>query len=199
MYKILIIPGNETRDFTVTKTNIAAVDRLTPYQKYYFRCKAKTKHGYGPYGDVTEIITLEDKPSRPLYVQLVDTGNTNDFILRWTKPQDPNGNITKYEVTLILVNDEKLVSHAKPDSFMRFFVNVSVEKVSQVTVRAHTIAGWGPPSIPFYPVVASEPTNNDNLNKVILIIAFTAAVFFLIVLGILCYMHHKRYVMYVIM
>lgn len=196
-YTVKIEPGNLTRNYPVStpKPVVDTIRKLKPFQRYSFSCKAKTRLGFGPYGEVHVIITPEGIPSMPQNVHVVHVLDTNDLILRWSKPKYPNGNISKYEVRIMLNNGTEFSSYATPDAIELFTVNVSKHDVAQVKVRAQTGLGWGRMSIPIYPgAKAEEKTDNESLNEVVLIVAFIAAVFFLLVLVVLCFLHHRRWV-----
>lgn len=193
-YTIKIDGLNRTKEYPATKGMVLLnVNKLHPYHKYMISCKASTIAGYGPYGEKIEVDTKEDIPSMPVNVQTVHVEDTNSLLLRWFEPTQPNGKIKKYQVRLSLKNGTSFTRLVDPDATKMFQFNVSKHDVRQVEVRAETKGGWGPYSSPIFPGI-DKPAKSDNesLNDVILVVAFTAAVVFLLILVVLCILHHRK-------
>ena len=193
-YTILRNPGNITITSDASEKYIT-FNNLEPFTRYQFRCKASTKYGYGPYGKIITIVTPEDLPNMPENVEILDVPGSTQLMLSWKPPTRPNGNISLYEVHVTLLNQSDIYLNVTPEKIQLFNVSVNRADVGTVSVRARTGAGWGRSSNLIVSQAQQTGRNkNKSLNDVVLIVAFTAAVFFLLILVVLCFVHHKRYV-----
>ena len=186
-YKILVNPGNKTYEF---EKNLYEVMDLTPNTQFTIMGKASTKKGYGPYGPKLILRTAEDIPSEPRKVkayEIKEGGQSRkDLHIIWEDPEFKNGNITFYKISVHLKNDTILDYITVKETPLYYSVNARKSSVRKITVLAHTKAGWGPPSLPYYPVDEDvDDPESENLNKVVLIVAVAFAIIFMIVLCVL--------------
>uniref|UniRef100_A0A8C5R2Y5 Integrin beta n=1 Tax=Leptobrachium leishanense TaxID=445787 RepID=A0A8C5R2Y5_9ANUR len=146
------IQGDSESDATVmdTKTTSADLENLYPYCDYEMRVCAYNTLEEGPYTDIVTCQTLEDVPSEPgrLAFNVISSTVTQ---LSWAEPAETNGDITAYEVTYGLVNEDnrpvgpvKKVLINDPKKRMVLIENLREFQPYRYTVRASNKAGWGP-------------------------------------------------------
>ncbi|XP_063315202.1 integrin beta-4 isoform X2 [Pelobates fuscus] len=146
------IQGDSESDATVIDTKVPSVDldNLYPYCDYEMRVCGYNTLEEGPYTDIVTCQTLEDVPSEPgrLAFNVISSTVTQ---LSWAEPAETNGDITAYEVTYGLVNEDntptgpvKKVQINSPKKRMVLIENLREFQPYRYTVRACNKAGWGP-------------------------------------------------------
>nr|XP_048674126.1 integrin beta-4 isoform X4 [Caretta caretta] len=142
-------PESEARLINSTVPS-AELNNLYPYCDYEMQVCAYNSMGEGPYSDVTHCRTLEDVPSEPgrLAFNVVSSTVTQ---LSWAEPAETNGEITAYEVSYGLVNEDnvpfgpmKKVLVEEPKKRMVLIENLRESQPYRYTVKAKNGAGWGP-------------------------------------------------------
>ncbi|XP_009071753.1 PREDICTED: integrin beta-4 [Acanthisitta chloris] len=132
------------------KTPPAALTNLYPFCDYEMRVCAYNAAGEGDYSDIIHCRTLEEVPSEPgrLAFNVVSSTVTQ---LSWAEPAETNGEITAYEVSYGLVNEDnepfgpmKKVLVEDPKKRMVLIENLHESQPYRYTVRARNSAGWGP-------------------------------------------------------
>ncbi|XP_008162121.2 integrin beta-4 isoform X5 [Chrysemys picta bellii] len=142
-------PESEARLINSTVPS-AELNNLYPYCDYEMQVCSYSNMGEGPYSDITHCRTLEDVPSEPgrLAFNVVSSTVTQ---LSWAEPAETNGEITAYEVSYGLVNEDNvpfgpmkkvLVEEAKKR--MVLIENLRESQPYRYTVKAKNGAGWGP-------------------------------------------------------
>uniref|UniRef100_A0A6I8QE45 Integrin beta n=1 Tax=Xenopus tropicalis TaxID=8364 RepID=A0A6I8QE45_XENTR len=146
------IQGDSESDATVVDTNVPSAElvNLYPYCDYEMRVCAYNAQEEGPFTDIVTCQTLEEAPSEPgrLAFNVISSTVTQ---LSWAEPAETNGEITAYEVTYGMVNeDNKPIGPTKKvlinDSKKRMVLieNLRESQPYRYTVRACNKAGWGP-------------------------------------------------------
>ncbi|KAM4663962.1 integrin beta-4 isoform 2-T2 [Discoglossus pictus] len=146
------IQGDSESDATVLDSKVpsAELDNLYPYCDYEMRVCAYNAAEEGPYTDIVTCQTLEDVPSEPgrLAFNVISSTVTQ---LSWAEPAETNGDITAYEVSYGLVNEDnrpigpmKKVLIDNPKKRMVLIENLRESQPYRYTVRARNNAGWGP-------------------------------------------------------
>ncbi|XP_041434267.1 integrin beta-4 isoform X1 [Xenopus laevis] len=146
------IQGDSESDATVLDTKVpsAELTNLYPYCDYEMRVCAYNAQEEGPYTDIVTCQTLEDVPSEPgrLAFNVISSTVTQ---LSWAEPAETNGEITAYEVTYAMVNEDnkpigptKKVLIQDPKKRMVLIENLRESQPYKYTVRASNKAGWGP-------------------------------------------------------
>uniref|UniRef100_A0A8C4YKG1 Integrin beta n=1 Tax=Gopherus evgoodei TaxID=1825980 RepID=A0A8C4YKG1_9SAUR len=142
-------PESEARLINSTVPS-AELNNLYPYCDYEMQVCAYSNMGEGPYSDITHCRTLEDVPSEPgrLAFNVVSSTVTQ---LSWAEPAETNGEITAYEVSYGLVNEDnvpfgpmKKVLVEEPKKRMVLIENLRESQPYRYTVKAKNGAGWGP-------------------------------------------------------
>ncbi|NXK17862.1 ITB4 protein, partial [Arenaria interpres] len=142
-------PESEARLIDV-KTVSAELSNLYPFCDYEMQVCAYNAMGEGAYSDIIHCRTLEDVPSEPgrLAFNVVSSTVTQ---LSWAEPAETNGEITAYEVSYGLVNDEnvpigpmKKVLVEDPKKRMVLIENLRESQPYCYMVKARNSAGWGP-------------------------------------------------------
>ncbi|XP_027690468.2 integrin beta-4 [Chelonia mydas] len=142
-------PESEARLINSTVPS-AELNNLYPYCDYEMQVCAYNSMGEGPYSDITHCRTLEDVPSEPgrLAFNVVSSTVTQ---LSWAEPAETNGEITAYEVSYGLVNEDnvpfgpmKKVLVEEPKKRMVLIENLRESQPYRYTVKAKNGAGWGP-------------------------------------------------------
>ncbi|KAM8945882.1 integrin beta-4 [Pelodytes ibericus] len=146
------IQGDSESDATAMETKVpsAELENLYPYCDYEMRVCGYNALEEGPYTDIVTCQTLEDVPSEPgrLAFNVISSTVTQ---LSWAEPAETNGDITAYEVTYGLVNEDnrpigpmKKVQINGPKKRMVLIENLRESQPYRYTVRACNNAGWGP-------------------------------------------------------
>ncbi|NXP05141.1 ITB4 protein, partial [Thinocorus orbignyianus] len=142
-------PESEARLIDV-KGNSAELSNLYPFCDYEMQVCAYNAMGEGAYSDIVHCRTLEDVPSEPgrLAFNVVSSTVTQ---LSWAEPAETNGEITAYEVSYGLVNEEnipigplKKVLVEDPKKRMVLIENLRESQPYCYMVKARNGAGWGP-------------------------------------------------------
>ncbi|XP_027510400.1 integrin beta-4 isoform X2 [Corapipo altera] len=132
------------------KTPSAELSNLYPFCDYEMQVCAYNALGEGAYSDIIHCRTLEEVPSEPgrLAFNVVSSTVTQ---LSWAEPAETNGEITAYEVSYGLVNEDnipigpvKKVLVEDPKKRMVLIENLRESQPYRYTVRARNGAGWGP-------------------------------------------------------
>ncbi|XP_027605650.2 integrin beta-4 [Pipra filicauda] len=132
------------------KTPSAELSNLYPFCDYEMQVCAYNTLGEGAYSDIIHCRTLEEVPSEPgrLAFNVVSSTVTQ---LSWAEPAETNGEITAYEVSYGLVNEDnipigpvKKVLVEDPKKRMVLIENLRESQPYRYTVRARNGAGWGP-------------------------------------------------------
>ncbi|XP_071430127.1 integrin beta-4 isoform X1 [Pithys albifrons albifrons] len=132
------------------KTPSAELSNLYPFCDYEMQVCAYNALGEGPYSDIIHCRTLEEVPSEPgrLAFNVVSSTVTQ---LSWAEPAETNGEITAYEVSYGLVNEDnvpigpvKKVLVEDPKKRMVLIENLRESQPYRYMVRARNGAGWGP-------------------------------------------------------
>ncbi|XP_076436158.1 LOW QUALITY PROTEIN: receptor-type tyrosine-protein phosphatase T-like [Babylonia areolata] len=97
---------SESLTFNVSSPGFPVVSRLAPYTIYYFKARGRTAAGYGPYGNVTYVRTLQARPHAPVSL-LQTSGNLTCVIVTWLTPDQSAITISGYTLTLINVRTGK--------------------------------------------------------------------------------------------
>ncbi|OCT62976.1 integrin beta-4 isoform X1 [Xenopus laevis] len=146
------IEGDSESDATVLDTKVPSAElvNLYPYCDYEMRVCAYNAQEEGPYTDIVTCQTLEDVPSEPgrLAFNVISSTVTQ---LSWAEPAETNGDITAYEVSYAMVNEDnkpigpiKKVQIEGPKKRMVLIENLRESQPYRYTVRATNKAGWGP-------------------------------------------------------
>uniref|UniRef100_A0A8D0KX72 Integrin beta n=1 Tax=Strix occidentalis caurina TaxID=311401 RepID=A0A8D0KX72_STROC len=125
------------------KAPSAELSNLYPFCDYEMQVCAYNAMGEGAYSDITHCRTLEDPrgqvPSEP------------GRLLSWAEPAETNGEITAYEVSYGLVNEDnvpigpvKKVLVEDPKKRMVLIENLRESQPYRYMVKARNGAGWGP-------------------------------------------------------
>ncbi|NXP50814.1 ITB4 protein, partial [Heliornis fulica] len=142
-------PESEAHVMNV-KTPSAELCNLYPFCDYEMQVCAYNAMGEGAYSDITYCRTLEDVPSEPgrLAFNVVSSTVTQ---LSWAEPAETNGEITAYEVSYGLVNEDnvpigpvKKVLVEDPKKRMVLIENLRESQPYRYMVKARNGAGWGP-------------------------------------------------------
>ncbi|NXN43597.1 ITB4 protein, partial [Rhinoptilus africanus] len=142
-------PESEARLIDV-KALSAELSNLYPYCDYEMQVCAYNAMGEGAYSDIIHCRTLEDVPSEPgrLAFNVVSSTVTQ---LSWAEPAETNGEITAYEVSYGLVNEDnvpigpmKKVLVEDPKKRMVLIENLRESQPYRYMVKARNGAGWGP-------------------------------------------------------
>ncbi|NXD87110.1 ITB4 protein, partial [Halcyon senegalensis] len=132
------------------KAPSAELSNLYPSTSYNMQVCAYNTMGEGAYSDIIFCRTLEDVPSEPgrLAFNVVSSTVTQ---LSWAEPAETNGDITAYEVSYGLVNEDnvpigpmKKVLVEDPKKRMVLIENLRESQPYRYMVRARNGAGWGP-------------------------------------------------------
>ncbi|NXW55084.1 ITB4 protein, partial [Eurystomus gularis] len=132
------------------KAPSAELSNLYPYCDYEMQVCAYNAMGEGAYSDIIHCRTLEDVPSEPgrLAFNVVSSTVTQ---LSWAEPAETNGEITAYEVSYGLVNEDnvpigpmKKVLVEDPKKRMVLIENLRESQPYRYMVKARNGAGWGP-------------------------------------------------------
>ncbi|XP_068889105.1 integrin beta-4 isoform X3 [Aphelocoma coerulescens] len=132
------------------KTPSAQLSNLYPFCDYEMQVCAYNAMGEGTYSDIVRCRTLEEVPSEPgrLAFNVVSSTVTQ---LSWAEPAETNGEITAYEVSYGLVNDDnvpigpmKKVLVEDPKKRMVLIENLRESQPYRYMVKARNGAGWGP-------------------------------------------------------
>ncbi|XP_065708422.1 integrin beta-4 isoform X4 [Patagioenas fasciata] len=132
------------------KAPSAELSNLYPFCDYEMQVCAYNALGEGPYSDIIHCRTLEDVPSEPgrLAFNVVSSTVTQ---LSWAEPAETNGEITAYEVSYGLVNEDnvpigptKKVLVEDPKKRMVLIENLRESQPYRYMVKARNGAGWGP-------------------------------------------------------
>ncbi|NXK96306.1 ITB4 protein, partial [Formicarius rufipectus] len=132
------------------KTPSAELSNLYPFCDYEMRVCAYNALGEGAYSDVIHCRTLEEVPSEPgrLAFNVVSSTVTQ---LSWAEPAETNGEITAYEISYGLVNEDnvpvgpvKKVLVEDPKKRMVLIENLRESQPYRYMVKARNGAGWGP-------------------------------------------------------
>ncbi|NXW29127.1 ITB4 protein, partial [Phaetusa simplex] len=142
-------PESEARLIDV-KALSAELSNLYPFCDYEMQVCAYNAMGEGAYSDIIHCRTLEDVPSEPgrLAFNVVSSTVTQ---LSWAEPAETNGEITAYEVSYGLVNEDnvpvgpmKKVLVEDPKKRMVLIENLRESQPYRYMVKARNGAGWGP-------------------------------------------------------
>ncbi|NXW03019.1 ITB4 protein, partial [Fregetta grallaria] len=142
-------PESEARLIDV-KAPSAELSNLYPFCDYEMQVCAYNAMGEGAYSDTIHCRTLEDVPSEPgrLAFNVVSSTVTQ---LSWAEPAETNGEITAYEVSYGLVNEDnvpigpvKKVLVEDPKKRMVLIENLRESQPYRYMVKARNGAGWGP-------------------------------------------------------
>ncbi|NWI33873.1 ITB4 protein, partial [Sula dactylatra] len=142
-------PESEARLIDV-KAPSAELSNLYPFCDYEMQVCAYNAMGEGAYSDTIHCRTLEDVPSEPgrLAFNVVSSTVTQ---LSWAEPAETNGEITAYEVSYGLVNEDnvpigpmKKVLVEDPKKRMVLIENLRESQPYRYLVKARNGAGWGP-------------------------------------------------------
>ncbi|NWU48494.1 ITB4 protein, partial [Dromas ardeola] len=142
-------PESEARLIDV-KALSAELSNLYPFCDYEMQVCAYNAMGEGTYSDIIHCRTLEDVPSEPgrLAFNVVSSTVTQ---LSWAEPAETNGEITAYEVSYGLVNEDnvpigpvKKVLVEDPKKRMVLIENLRESQPYRYMVKARNGAGWGP-------------------------------------------------------
>ncbi|XP_068007619.1 integrin beta-4 isoform X4 [Melanerpes formicivorus] len=132
------------------KSPSAELSNLYPFCDYEMQVCAYNAMGEGAYSDIVHCQTMEDVPSEPgrLAFNVVSSTVTQ---LSWAEPAETNGEITAYEVSYGLVNEDnvpigpvKKVLVEDPKKRMVLIENLRESQPYRYMVRAKNAAGWGP-------------------------------------------------------
>ncbi|NXG66905.1 ITB4 protein, partial [Hemiprocne comata] len=132
------------------KAPSAELSNLYPFCDYEMQVCAYNTMGEGAYSDIIHCRTLEDVPSEPgrLAFNVVSSTVTQ---LSWAEPAETNGEITAYEVSYGLVNEDnvpigpvKKVLVEDPKKRMVLIENLRESQPYRYMVKARNGAGWGP-------------------------------------------------------
>ncbi|XP_054702792.1 integrin beta-4 isoform X3 [Grus americana] len=132
------------------KAPSAELSNLYPFCDYEMQVCAYNAMGEGAYSDIIHCRTLEDVPSEPgrLAFNVVSSTVTQ---LSWAEPAETNGEITAYEVSYGLVNEDnvpigpmKKVLVEDPKKRMVLIENLRESQPYRYMVKARNGAGWGP-------------------------------------------------------
>ncbi|NXJ19162.1 ITB4 protein, partial [Dicrurus megarhynchus] len=132
------------------KTPSAQLSNLYPFCDYEMQVCAYNAMGEGTYSDIVHCRTLEEVPSEPgrLAFNVVSSTVTQ---LSWAEPAETNGEITAYEVSYGLVNEDnvpigpmKKVLVEDPKKRMVLIENLRESQPYRYMVKARNGAGWGP-------------------------------------------------------
>lgn len=192
-YNCSLNPGNQVFSFQEKSKAPFEFTNLKPHVLYEVKCKARTNHSFGPYGSVFRKRTLEDRPEAP--TNIVVRKNTKNLVIQWSAPEHTNGNISSYEVQIVLVNHTQLSFYATSKQMGAFNINIPKMFVNKVAIRAINNAGIGPwsdsMSVKISPT-KDQTQQDDDVDNIVMIIAFSVAIVFLALLVLLCFMHYRR-------
>ncbi|XP_064626440.1 receptor-type tyrosine-protein phosphatase T-like [Lineus longissimus] len=129
------------------------VTDLTPATEYNCSVAAQTSMGYGPSVWLTNW-TKPEVPGPPNTL-LAEEHTTNSLDLEWTKPKNPNGNLTNYKVIctpLFSYNEDvnrnrtsyAKVSNSDPDTKRLKVTGLTPATEYNCSVAAQTSKGYGP-------------------------------------------------------
>ncbi|XP_068242659.1 cell adhesion molecule Dscam2-like [Palaemon carinicauda] len=140
-----IIQKSQTTSLTAVLTGLEAATN------YSFRVRAYTSVGDGPWAPSIVCTTLEDVPGRVAAIKTV-ISSSNSFVVSWSPPSRPNGNIVSYKVTWRVVGarlgggqgTEGISTVAGTRTFIK--VENVQGRLVEVEVVAATREGEGPPT-----------------------------------------------------
>ena len=184
-YQLLIKPINKTQLIDYSKQYFE-VSGLKPGRNYTFQCKAATKGGFGPYGELLMVTMENDIPSPPF--SIISIGNSHNLLIQWKKPVESHGTITKYEIRVTLNNRNiQHFYHTKTELIYPFKFPAS--SVEQVSIRAYTTAGHSIWSDPF---IVSVMPGNQLKKQSALIIGFSVAFGVFAAFVVMCFIYFRR-------
>ncbi|XP_064477008.1 protein sidekick-1-like isoform X2 [Ornithodoros turicata] len=144
-YGYVLQPAHQASSIVVNTTGSTevTVDSLVPFRNYTFQVKGVNEAGDGPF---SAPLLQETKQEAPGFVGRVEVSNVTDAsaLLSWEEPDEPNGIVTHYQVTVhsdaelpetSLVTETELELHGLHGG-LKYTVDL----------RAATSAGLGPPS-----------------------------------------------------
>ncbi|KAH6938173.1 hypothetical protein HPB50_007345 [Hyalomma asiaticum] len=177
-----------------TDTNITLQD-LLPFQKHTMRVMAVNSAGEGPLSPRVTASTTEDVPSAPEWLGVADVNGTSAW-LSWQPPEEPNGVITGYEITVMAHADNDtegnssllLATAVGPEVRELLLTQLSNGRSYTATVRATTSVGHGAPFVVHFSThsLVEAAVQNDDfryLQSMILwiVVIFCVAIFLLLV------------------
>ncbi|XP_064626017.1 phosphatidylinositol phosphatase PTPRQ-like [Lineus longissimus] len=129
------------------------VTGLTPATEYNCSVAAQTSKGYGP--SVYRTSWTEQGVPGPPNTLLAQEHTTNSLVLEWTKPKNPNGNLTNYKVicTPLFSYNEDVnrnrtsyanVSNSDPGTKRLKVTGLTPATEYNCSVAAQTSKGYGP-------------------------------------------------------
>ncbi|KAH8038580.1 hypothetical protein HPB51_002001 [Rhipicephalus microplus] len=91
------------RDLGGCDTNLT-LQGLLPFEKHTMRVRAVNSAGEGPLSSRVMVSTTEDVPGEPEWFEVAVVNETTAR-LAWQPPQEPNGVLTGYEITVMVQAD----------------------------------------------------------------------------------------------
>ncbi|XP_012275891.1 neuroglian isoform X2 [Orussus abietinus] len=140
MREINVRDGNRTH---------ALISKLIPYSKNYVRVLAYNGRYNGPPSEVLSFETPEGVPGTVLSLEAFPIASSALFLV-WTKPSEPNGILTGYQISYQVVNGTRLGQElerephvSNPEATSAKLAGLAPDTKYRVHIRATTRAGDG--------------------------------------------------------
>lgn len=177
-----------------TDTNLT-LQGLLPFETHTMRVRAVNSAGEGPLSSRVTVSTTEDVPGEPEWLEVAEVNETT-ALLSWQPPEEPNGVLTGYEITVTVQADNDtedngsvlLATAVGPDVRDLLLAQLLNGRSYTATVRATTSVGHGPPRVVHFStlsLVGASVQDDDfrYLQSMILwiVVVFCVAIFLLLV------------------
>ncbi|KAH7962536.1 hypothetical protein HPB52_016763 [Rhipicephalus sanguineus] len=155
-YRVLYYADSRAEDdqwANTTDTNLT-LQGLLPFEKHTMRVRAVNSAGEGPLSSRVTVSTTEDVPGEPEWLGVAEVNETT-ALLSWQPPEEPNGVLTGYEITVTVQADNDtedngsvlLATAVGPDVRDLLLAQLLNGRSYTATVRATTSVGHGPPRV----------------------------------------------------
>ncbi|KAH7962581.1 hypothetical protein HPB52_017035 [Rhipicephalus sanguineus] len=207
-YRVLYYADSRAEDdqwANTTDTNLT-LQGLLPFEKYTMRVRAVNSAGEGPLSSRVTVSTTEDVPGEPEWLEVAEVNETTAQ-LSWQPPEEPNGVLTGYEITVTVQADNDtedngsvlLATAVGPGVRDLLLSQLSNGRSYTATVRATTSVGHGPPRVVHFStlsLVGASVQDDDfrYLQSMILwiVVVFCVAIFLLLVNVVLVIIVSRR-------
>eukprot|EP00794_Sanderia_malayensis_P007980 gene7980-8837_t len=180
------ITGYEIRIQYVRKGQSKSIKRYTtalslsllglfPYTEYSVKIAANNSAGLGVFSKTILNRTLQDAPSAPHITQTTPQGTTVIYV-KWSKPVDPNGIITKYQFKYCLQHANCTILNLDANLTDILVTHLETHVNYTFKIRAFTIkpGNWsqnvtqrteeGIPTMPLHPTIENPQTTSLKLS-----------------------------------
>lgn len=151
-YKLLYEPTYSENDYNIQETKITSslstvLHGLKPFTNYSVQVSAFTRAGEGTLSDSVMCTTEETVPDAPERVKFIVSSETS-VIISWLPPRHPNGDITKFNVYIRVLEkgqELKIIKEVLQSQYRYFEAkDLNLKKTYEAWVTASTRVGQGP-------------------------------------------------------